>query len=141
MLVETVILDGQNGFFHDLWDFTDADKVPAFFTEFTHQNVIGSVNTQRHFRMVVGQLVHRRQIRVNQGHGQDDDQRTDQCDTRSDCGTGDQQTFDERFAGLISILGGRSLIFGKHASQQKNAICALSFKPGFYAHKVVSICF
>ena len=66
MLVEALVLGGQNGLFHDIRDFGDRDDRPALLAEFAQELPFGRNHPQRDFRLVFGQRLERRQRRIEQ---------------------------------------------------------------------------
>ena len=70
VLIEAVILGGQNRLFHDHRHVGKAHQVAPLFAKFANQEIVGAVNAQRNFGLVVGKRVDRRQTRVGPCHGE-----------------------------------------------------------------------
>ncbi len=70
VLVEAIVLGGQNGVLQDRGNVLNGDDGPALLAVFADQVPVGGVNTQRNLRAVVGQYLERWQVRV--GQDQDD---------------------------------------------------------------------
>ena len=66
MLVEALILGGEDGAFHDFRDFDYGNDGSALLAELSDQGAFRGVHAQRHFGAVIGQHIERRQIRVGE---------------------------------------------------------------------------
>jgi len=61
MLVETLVLGGQNGLFHDIRDLADGHDRPPFLAELAQDLAFGRHDAQRDLGLVVGQYLEGRQ--------------------------------------------------------------------------------
>ena len=61
VLIETFVFGGQNSLFHDIRDRLDGHDGASFFTEFAQKVAFSRNDAQRHFRLIVGQRLQRRQ--------------------------------------------------------------------------------
>jgi len=68
MLVETCVLDRENGILHHLRDLLDRREVAPLVAEFADQHAVGREHAHRQLGPVVGQAAGFRQVRV--GHRQ-----------------------------------------------------------------------
>lgn len=64
MGVEVFVFCCQDGVFYECGNVLDMDWVVLFFVEFVDQVVVGSVDVQWYFWLVVGQCFQRRQLWV-----------------------------------------------------------------------------
>ena len=65
MLVKFFVLGGQNGPFHDVGDFLNADHGAALLPEFSDEETVRRKDLERNFGLIVRQDVERRQLGVN----------------------------------------------------------------------------
>ena len=86
MLIEALVLGGQNGLFHDIRDFADPDDGPAFLAEFAEQLAFGGDNAQRNLRLVVGQRLEGRQRRLKEREDERPEQGADEGQAEHDRG-------------------------------------------------------
>ena len=101
MFIEAVIFDGQHGFLHDIGNILDMHHVAPFFTELADQHTVGREHAQRHFRLVIGQGIERRQVRIGHGQAKNHQQDADDAQAQQRYQRHQQKTFG------FAALGGR----------------------------------
>ena len=77
MLVEALVLGGEDGLFHHLRDFLDVDDGAALLAELAEEVAFGARHPQRDLRLVVGEHVERRQRGPQQGQHEGAEQAAD----------------------------------------------------------------
>src|SRR5258706_546505 len=78
VLVEALVLGGQDREFELLRDILDADQQPPFLAELADQRPLRGVDAQRDLRLVIGKYFKRRQVRI----GERNDQAREKCTSR-----------------------------------------------------------